>query len=65
MKRTKKLALKTETVRPLSGEELQAVNGGGYYYANTDYCQQGGGGNIVSTEDPNRAEYNGAEQIRR
>lgn len=47
MKRTKKLSLKAETVRTLSGAELQNVGGG---YVKTDFCQMGSGGNIYSTE---------------
>jgi hypothetical protein len=40
----KKLTLDTQTVRELSTTTLKTV-GGGY---NTQFCQQGGSGNIMS-----------------
>jgi natural product precursor len=51
MKRTKKLTLKTETIQSLTQEELGTVNGGALVAYNTQYCQQGGSGNIASTEE--------------
>jgi len=42
MKRSKKLELKSETVRHLTGTEMNQVNGGLTVYATARNCQQGG-----------------------
>jgi hypothetical protein len=53
MKRSTKLALKTETLRTLTNQDLGSV-AGGLYRSGNDCVLGTGSGNENSTDDPNR-----------